>query len=188
VSRKREKQRENRRELARQLDVEKGEVPGELLAHARVSEPEVAPSLVLREVKRGLLARAKPSELRIEVHVVDTTGARLAQTLVFAGAATKSGDVALTRVSVEGEQQIRYTRPGTFVILASFAEGSSAPKIERDVRALAKLDGAHALDVDGELCAMGAVAIAAAHRVQTSVDVPVKSAHVDALVTLKVRL
>lgn len=124
MSRKREKQRESKRELARQLGVDPDEVPEELRSHARVSEPEMKARLTVRRAKRGLFRRARRLALHVALFVVDAAGPRLARFLSLRGA-TKSvpGDVALTIAEDRGEEKVRYTRPGHFLILALVVEG-----------------------------------------------------------------
>src|SRR4051794_36455072 len=112
MSRKREKQRDSRRELARQLDVDPEDASvDDLVAKQRVTDTSLVPSLDLVRVKRGLLARPKPVTLQIALYIVDAAGARLATVSTYRGAPTKKGAVPLERVSQRGDAKVRYARP-----------------------------------------------------------------------------
>lgn len=125
MSRKREKQRESRRELARQLGVPADDVPEELRSHARVCEPEVALTVEVVTARRGLLARALPLDVHAALFVVDAAGIRHVRSQHLRGRGGP-GDVVLAPVSAaRGEVKVRYHRPGHFFLVVLVTEGAS---------------------------------------------------------------
>jgi hypothetical protein len=135
MSRKREEKRENKRELARHLGVDASEVPDDLRAHARVTEPSLSLALHGDRVKRGLLTRAGPLAVHAALYVVDGGGPRLAR-LVSARGKLGEGAVALADVTQQGDERVRYTRPGSFVLVALLTEGADAAAQAAHVAAL----------------------------------------------------
>ncbi len=126
VSRKREKQRDDRRELARQLGgVVDADLADTLRSHARVTQPALDAALTLHAVKRGLLSRAQPLALQVSTFVVDASGARLAVARRWQAAATRSlGNIALVKTHDAGDDTLRYTRPAHFIIVVLLTEGA----------------------------------------------------------------
>lgn len=124
MSRKREEQRENKRELARQLGVSGKDVPTTLLENERVTEPRILPSVSLQSVKRGFLAKAGPATLHVALFVVDGSGPRLVRQLQRSATLSKPGEIALAATDVrdEGDDVVRYRRPGHFVVVALLTE------------------------------------------------------------------
>lgn len=138
MSRKREKQRESKRELARQLGVDPDEVPEELRSHARVSEPSLKCALTVTRARRGFLRRARPLALHVALFVVDAAGARLARLQSLRGLATSvPGPVELTPALERGEDKVRYTRPGHFLLVALVVEGAEEAENVAHATALA---------------------------------------------------
>ena len=234
MSRKREKQRGDRRELARQLDVDADDVPDDLLAHGRVSEPELEPALTKLDVKRGLFKKAKDLHVDVALYVVDGSGTRLARHGRFHAPPHKDSDtgpIVLTLLALPApptsstssstsstsalpaaEGKVRYTRPGHFVVVAVVSEGSvdggaatsallaepAGVRVDLDgaERAIAELRHVHVARGarvvgagDGaSFVAGGVVALAAVHRVQTVIDVPLSGDRIAATMSLKLRL
>lgn len=138
MSRKREKQRESKRELARQLGVDPDEVPEELRSHARVSEPSLTSALTVTRARRGLLRRARPLALHVALYVVDASGARLARLQSLRGLAKSvPGTVDLSSAIERGEDKVRYTRPGHFLVVALVVEGAQEAENVAHAAALA---------------------------------------------------
>lgn len=197
MSRKREQKREQKRELARQLGVDKDDVPAELQAHARVTEPEVKLALDVDAAKRGLLTRAHPLHVFAALYVVDAQGARFVRVVSMRAepvrAATRA--VPLHALLERGEDKLRYTRPGRFVVVALAIEAPEDPAAPHavvdaltDVAAMravidasARVEEPRSIDVPDAVRTYGAkatftaasfVSIAAAHRVQDTARMP----------------
>jgi len=129
MSRKREQLRENKRELARQLGVSGKEVPSALIENERVTEPRLLLStLSVGVVKRGFLQKPQKTSLAVALYVVDRSGARKVRTVCGHATVAKVGSVAVEGVvSVvrDGDEVVRYRRPGHFVVVAVAAEGAA---------------------------------------------------------------
>ncbi len=159
MSRKRDKQRESRRELARQIDVEDADVPGDLLARGRVCEPEVAATLSLKAVRRGFLRRPGTAAAAVALYVVDSGGARLARLFLLSAPSAKApAEIALRGGPVRGEEKVRYTRPGRFVAVAVVAEVADADAFRVAVDGLGDAERVHiSVDDAGEARPVAAV-------------------------------
>jgi hypothetical protein len=224
MSRKREKQRESKAELARQLGDATNDVDADdLRARPRVCEPRLKASLSIARADRGLFSALRgkegPLHLSLVLFVVDAAGARLARAQRLRGPVGASkGDVALTVSADDGPEKVRYSRPGSFVLLALLTEGDadatgSAAALEsgavrvvvEDVAravsdtALVRLPaprGAHFVVGDTVLASgatvrfsAGAVAaVPAAHRVSDDFALPLNSADGKLQATLTVSL
>ncbi len=225
MSRKREEQRENRREVARQLGVSGKDVPTSLLENERVTEPRVLPSLAVQTLKRGFLQKPGPMVLHVALYVVDGAGPRTVRQLVRGATLERPGEVSLvmTPAPDAGDDTVRYRRPGHFVVVALLTE--TPPKQPDDVAAFAKahataLGNATALRIglDGKLlavdddairkvgaargCALelvtdlaaftfvaaGVLAIAAVHRVNETVTLPLSTSDQKLVATLSLAL
>ena len=124
MSRQRDRQREDKKELARQLGITSSDVDDDLRSHARVCEPSWKVELVVDDIRRGLLQRARPLALHLALFVIDHGGPRLALAQSFAGPPTKKGTVSLTPGSSVGPHKVRSHRPGSFVVVALLPEGA----------------------------------------------------------------
>lgn len=182
MSRKREQQRENKKELARQLGVSGKVVPQNLLDNERVTEPQLKPSLVILEVKRGFFQKAQPGLLIWRLYVKDPTGARLVGAC-RARVVLDKGAVALDDVSGALDDEVRYRRPGAFVVAACLVEGASFDDAHFvvDVAAVSA-------SVDVGACAV--VEVKAVDRVKTTLTLPLatKDEKLKASLSLEVRL
>jgi hypothetical protein len=142
VSRKRARQRENKKELARQLGVAGREVPTNLLENERVTEPTLGLGLVVeRWPKGGLLSMfgiGRPVPRSLQLHAllwcVSAHRARLVRSVLAhtdvngAGTAT----VGVDATSDHGHDVVRYKRPGFFVLVAVVSEGRPGPAAVAD--------------------------------------------------------
>jgi hypothetical protein len=161
MSRKRDKQREDRKELARQIGVKGSEVPEQLLTNERVTEPGLKLSLVVDKAKRGWFkkplfsgalwgsSRGRGSDQSgpaarhsLAVHaalfVVDVAGPRLARLVSARGLIDKTpGPAALTIAEDRGPDVVRYRRPGHFVVVVLLTEGADPALAEKHAQALA---------------------------------------------------
>lgn len=127
MSRKREKQRAARRELDRQLEqagVDDSALAEQLRAQPRVCEPEFDVRLSVERARRGLFRFAKPLAVHVALFVVDSGGPRRVRFRALRGEARQvPGDVRLDVVHEQGEQRIRYARPGHFIAVILVLEG-----------------------------------------------------------------
>ncbi|MDP2340055.1 MAG: hypothetical protein Q8O67_03790 [Deltaproteobacteria bacterium] len=154
MSRKRDKQRGNRKELARQIGVKGSEVPDALLANERVTQPDLKLSLVVQQAKRGWFKGAQPLAVHAVLFVVDAGGARLARLVSARGLIKKTGDVALTIAETRGDDVIRYRRPGHFVVVALLTEGPDDALAHKHAAALADVKTLRVV-VDGKTLGPG---------------------------------
>jgi len=142
VSRKREQQRENKKELARQLGVAGRDVPTNLLENERVTEPSLGLALVVdRWPKGGLLSLfgvGRPGRRSLQVHAllwcVSAHRPRLVRSLVGHADVDAAGttEVVIDERSDHGHAVVRYKRPGFFVLLAAVSEGRPGPAAVAD--------------------------------------------------------
>ncbi len=134
MSRKREAQREDKKELARQMGVRGREVPQKLIEHERVTEPRVAITVVVEHWPTGLLhklpgLKPKPRALHLDVGLwcVSRGEARLVRSVSGPVTAAGLGVVAVNAaVADQGHDVVRYKRPGSFVLLVSIGEGDGS--------------------------------------------------------------
>ncbi len=215
VSRKREHQRENKKELARQLGVAGRAVPTNLLENERVTEPTLGLGLVVDTWPGGgLLARfgiGRPAPRSLQLHAllwcVSAHRARLVRSIL--GHADVDGpgtaEVVVDATSDHGHPVVRYKRPGFFVLLAAVSEGRPGPAAVADQTWLAtrlalalptgpvaiedlgatKAPTAVAVDIAGGWGAL-VVAKPAADRVKETLPLPFASS--DGAVTAKLRV
>lgn len=182
MSRKREQERENKKELARQLGVSGKVVPQRLLDHERVTEPRVtSPQLVVSEVQRGLFQKRLPASLRWVVWVKDGAGARFVGDGVYDVVLAK-GDVALPAGTVRLADEVRYRRPGSFFVGAVVGEGGFVVDVADDPVFVVRAAGVYV--------ASHVVELKAVDRVRELVQLPLVSADrkLQASLTLDVRL
>jgi hypothetical protein len=142
VSRKREQQRENKKELARQLGVAGRAVPPNLLENERVTEPTLGLGLVVDSWSGGgLLARfgiGRPAARRLQLHAllwcVSAHRARLVRSILAHADVDGAGTAAVVvdASSDHGHDVVRYKRPGFFVLLAAVSEGRDGPAAVAD--------------------------------------------------------
>lgn len=202
MSRKREQLRENKRELARQLGVSGKEVPSALIENERVTEPRLLLSTVSASVvKRGFLQKAQKTSLAVALYVVDRSGARLVRTVCGHATVAKVGSVVVEDVvSVvrDGDDVVRYRRPGHFVIVAVAAEGAginldafdgdddfaftaAGARVDVGSAEAGKLTTPVSVGVTGVVTgeavwqAAAVVAIAVVDRVKTTLQIPLRS-------------
>lgn len=118
MSRKREQQRESKRELARQLGVSGKEVPTNLIENERVTEPRLLFSTLTATVaKRGFFEKPKPLMLAAALFCVDVRGARVVRRVSGVVVVDKAGSYVVADVKGEGDDVVRYRRPGHFVVV-----------------------------------------------------------------------
>jgi hypothetical protein len=155
VSRKRAQQRENKKELARQLGVAGRAVPQNLLENERVTEPELDVSGAVTAWPGGILGRlglGAPSSRELQLHAllwcVSAHRARLVRSLRLAATVTGAGPIAFTRQAASSHDHdvVRYKRPGFFVLLVGLSEGRGEAGAVVDAEHLTHRD---ALDVGG---------------------------------------
>jgi hypothetical protein len=135
VSRRRQQQRDNKKELARQLGVAGRAVPQHLLDNERVTEPSMGLSLVVdRWPTVGVVARlvsGRPTPRTLHLHAllwcVSSQRAVLVRSLRAHAHLTSVGPVAVVVDAADdhGYETVRYRRPGSFVLLAAVCEGRS---------------------------------------------------------------
>jgi hypothetical protein len=133
VSRRRQQQRDNKKELARQLGVAGRAVPQHLLDNERVTEPSMGLSLVVdRWPTVGVLARllsGRPAPRTLHLHAllwcVSSQRAVLVRSLRAHAHLASAGPVAVVIDAADdhGHESVRYRRPGSFVLLAVVCEG-----------------------------------------------------------------
>lgn len=172
MSRKREEQRDKKRELARQMGVAGKEVPSKLLENERVTEPRLKASLEVLRIKRGLFKRAQPATLVVGLYLKDPGGTRFLG-LLRAPCTLEKGSVSLPKVDDGLVEQVRYRRPGSFILVAALVE--SADDDVHDAL-VAALEGAVTTD-----CLIGAagpatVASFASSTTSTSVQLQLEGA------------
>src|SRR4051794_39781284 len=120
MSRKRERSREDKKELARQVGGRAEDVPAELREHARVCTPTLRPTLAVQRQGLGLLRRKGPLSLHLALYLVDRAGVRLVRRQTLTGPpAAEEGD----------EERVRYTRPAHFLLVALLTEGATAEQV-----------------------------------------------------------
>lgn len=197
MSRKREQLRENKRELARQLGVSGKEVPAALIENERVTEPRLLLStLTTTAVKRGFLQKAQQTSLATALYVVDRNGARLVRTVSGHATIAKAGVVVVEGAVIDGDDVVRYRRPGHFVVVAIAAEGVAVDGDAFDDdftvvvdgadvgigdAAVAKLTAPQSISVKRGVAgepvwrAAAVVAIAVVDRVKTTLQLPLRS-------------
>lgn len=216
MSRKREQQRENKKELARQLGVAGRAVPQNLLDNERVTEPRLDLTAAITAWPGGLLGRlglGAPTSRPLQAHAllwcVSAHRARLVRSLRLAATVTGTGSVSLERraASTHDHDVVRYKRPGFFVLLVALSEARSEADAVVDADHLAHTD---AVEVDGakrplvELAALTTaatvplsvaglwrgvvVARAAADRVKEQIALPMTSPDGKAKATLTVTM
>lgn len=142
MSRKRDKTKEQKAELARQLgvkvsDLDKGS--DELRAQERVCSPTLKASLDVQRAGLGLLRRPGPLALHLALYLVDKSGARLVRQQVLTGSAKKvPGPASLGPVDTGFEdERVRYARPAHFLLLAMATEGASDAEVNAHAVAFA---------------------------------------------------
>lgn len=187
MSRKREQQRENKKELARQLGVSGKVVPQNLLENERVTEPELRPSYVVVDVKRGFFQKAQPGLLSWRLYVKDPVGVRLVGH-ARANVRLDKGPVDLDVVVDEFDDEVRYRRPGAFVVAACVVEGGAFAddKFVVDAGAVnASIDAAGFV-----FAACAVVEVKAVDRVKTTLVLPLSTADqkLTSTLSLEVRL
>ncbi len=163
MSRKREKAKESKRELARQLGVPVDEVPDTLREHARVSAPTLRPTLHVVQDGRGLLRRAGPVAVHLALYLVDSSGARSVRRQTLAGAPPKKipGDAVLSLVTGSDEAtRVTYARPAHFLLVALVTEGATDEERLAHGDAVADASGLR-IRVGSDSYAPGATAFAA---------------------------
>ena len=214
MSRKREEQRDKKRELARQMGVAGKEVPSKLLENERVTEPRLKASLEVLRIKRGLFKRAQPATLVVGLYLKDPGGTRFLG-LLRAPCTLENGSVSLPKVDDGLVEQVRYRRPGRFVLVAALVESADDDVHQAVVAALTAaattpcfVDGDSIVTVaafaastsstgvvlkvavgDGQLAAT-VLAVPAADRVKQVFDLPLTSpdGRLDAVVHVDARL
>jgi hypothetical protein len=118
MSRKREQQRESKRELARQLGVSGKDVPTNLIENERVTEPRLQLSTLTATVaKRGFFEKPKPLSLAVALFCVDARGARVVRRVSGVVVVDQAGSYEVKDVKGEGDDVVRYRRPGHFVVV-----------------------------------------------------------------------
>ena len=182
VSRKREQQRENKKELARQLGTTGKDVPQNLLENERVTNPRLSsPSLVVVDIERGFFQKKLLATLRWCLWVKDPSGARFIGDAVCDVVLAK-GDVAVVVTADNIADEVRYRRPGSFFVGAVVGEGDVPVEIgdEPVIRVL----------TPGVYVATNVMEIKAVDRVRELVRLPLVSAdgRLRASLTLDVRL
>ena len=182
MSRKREQQREQKKELARQLGVHGSDVPQNLLQNERVTEPRIStPVFVVDELARGFFQKKLPASLRWALWVKDANGARLVGQAVH-DVVLARGPVKLGEGSEVMQSEVRYRRPGSFFVGAVVVEGGSVASLD-DVPRFHVIDaGAYAASV--------VVEVKAVDRVREVMTLPLVSAdgRLRASLSLDVRL
>lgn len=142
MSRKREQQRENKKELARQLGVAGREVPTNLLENERVTEPTLGLGLVVDTWPGGgLLSRfgiGRPAARSLQLHAllwcVSAHRPRLVRSILGHADVDGAGttNLVVDATSDHSHPVVRYKRPGFFVLLAAVSEGRPGPAASAD--------------------------------------------------------
>lgn len=130
MSRKREKTKEQKAELARQLGVKARELDAigdTLRAQERVCSPTMKASLTVTKAGLGLLRRRGTLTLHLALYLVDKSGVRLVRQQLLTGTAAKFPGPALLTfgAAAEHEERIRYSRPAHFLLVVILTEGGS---------------------------------------------------------------
>ncbi len=214
MSRKRDQQRENKKELARQLGVAGRDVPTNLLDNERVTEPTLGLGLVVDTWPGGFLSRfgiGRPAARSLQLHAllwcVSGHRARLVRSILGHADIDAAGavEVIVDATSDHGHPVVRYKRPGFFVLLAAVSEGRPGPAAIADQTSLSirsslalpvglvAIEGLGATKTPTPVAAetaggWGALVVAkpAADRVKESLQLPFVSP--DGAVTVKLRV
>ena len=180
-------------------------MPDEIIDKERVTEPELSVRLEIDVAKRGMFKSPGTIDVHLVLLVVDNRGARVARRLSLRGNGRAGCAAVLSTTTPKQTEVVRYRRPGHFVVIALVTEGASDAsdalhaaallddKLQIVVDGVARARGDRGLDsvgpapaslrlggVDvlaGDALFAGAavVGIAAVHRVNDTVVLPIGS-------------